>query len=98
MRDWREVDPDVLQQLCDLLKPFKDATVIMRTESSASISLIRPLLHQLMAHCRERSTSTGSTPGIHETCEKIRNNLETRYIISFISFIIDNKTNISAMF
>lgn len=78
MRDWRDVDLEFIKMLCQILKPFKEATVIMSTESSASISLVRPLLHQLMAHCQAQSASMHSQPALHELCETIKNDLESR--------------------
>lgn len=41
-------DNDLLERLKQLLKPFKDVTVLMSSETSPTISLIRPLLSQLM--------------------------------------------------
>ena len=55
LREWRAVDPDVIDELIQVLAPFKTVTVLMSTEKSSSISLIRPLIHQLMDRLRASS-------------------------------------------
>jgi hypothetical protein len=70
------VDVDVVEQLCALLKPFKMVTVIMSTETSSSISLLRPLLHQLMEHAKPE---VGDIPVIHQTKAAIYHDMEKRY-------------------
>lgn len=74
MREWREIDPDTVDELCSILKPFKDVTTVISTESSVTVSLIRPLLFQLMSGLRVQS----SNPSLREFRETIRNNLEKR--------------------
>lgn len=77
LRQMNAVDIDFVEKLCTILKPFKEITLVMSSESSSCISLIRPLLDQLMKLC----TSTpehGDSPCIHEMKHTIFNDLESR--------------------
>ena len=75
LREMREIDTQVVEELSLILKPFKDCTMVMSTESSSSVSLIRPLLKKLMCHCRDGNTSVAS---LHELKETIYNDLDKR--------------------
>lgn len=77
--DIRDIDTAILDELSNVLKPFKNVTVVMSTELSSSVSLIRPLMRQLMVKCREPSSN--HIPAIHEVKETIHNNLENRLVL-----------------
>lgn len=79
MQRWREIDPEVVEML-KILKPFKEITRVMSTESSSSISLIRPLHQQMMRNLREPTSEISLRASIHEMREIIRNDLETRLV------------------
>ena len=76
MRLHNSIDVGIMEQLCQLLKPFKDVTVIMSTETSSSISLIRPLLHQLIENVKP--TPDVDPTIIHQMKAAIYHDLETR--------------------
>lgn len=67
----------VVEELSKFLKPFKDSTAVMSTEKSSSVSLIRPLMKQLMNHCRQGDASIAC---IHELRETIYNDLDKRLV------------------
>ena len=71
------VDINLLEEICKLLKPFKDVTTVMSTESSSSVSLIRPLLMQLKDHCKP-TPELEDLPLIHEAKAAMFHDLETR--------------------
>jgi hypothetical protein len=73
----RAIDTEIVEALCTLLKPYKDVTMVMSTESSSSISLIRPLLKQLMALC-DNTAAPEMAPAIHEMRQTLYNDLEAR--------------------
>ena len=77
LRDMRAIDIELIESLRDLLKPFKDVTVVMSSESSSSISLIRPLIKQLMENCDNSKVEEMPAP-LHEMRQTIYNDLETR--------------------
>lgn len=67
-----------METLRDLLKPFKEATVVMSTETSSSISLIRPLMKKLLSLCNNHGV--GEMPAaLHEMRQIMYNDLEARY-------------------
>ena len=81
LQKWREIDPEVIDELVEVLKPFKEITRVMSTESSSSISLIRPLHQQIMKNLR-KPTTTESThrSSLHDMKETIRNDMEKRSV------------------
>ena len=72
------MDPVCIEAVAEILKPFKEATTIMSTETSSSISLIRPLMLELMSSCRQLTIGEDVPASIREMGETIRNDLETR--------------------
>ena len=79
MKTLRGVETEILELLCDLLKLFKEVTVVMSTESSSSISLIRPLQKQLMELCDNSKIPPGTfPPAIHDMRQTLFNDLERR--------------------
>lgn len=74
----QNIDIELMQQISSLLKPFKDVTKIMSSEHSASISLIRPLLSQLV-EITKPVTDIDATV-IHEAKAAMHHDLEQRYI------------------
>lgn len=76
MRLHSGLDIALLDEMCVLLKPFKDVTQILTTEKSSSISLLRPLLNQLLEHVKPQVDV--NTPIIHQTKALIHHDLETR--------------------
>lgn len=79
-RELGTIDIRVMEVLRNLLRPFKDATVVMSTESSSSISLIRPLMKQLMRQC-DNTGVEGLAPSIHQVRQIIFNDMETRCVL-----------------
>lgn len=77
MRAHNGIDIEVMELLCGILKPFKDVTNVMSTETSSSISLVRPLLHQLLELSKPGSASD---PGVINNVKAgIHHDLEKRY-------------------
>ena len=72
------MDPVCIEAVAEILEPFKEATAIMSTETSSSISLIRPLMLELMTSCRQLTIGEDVPASIREMGETIRNDLETR--------------------
>lgn len=72
------MDPVCIEAVAEILEPFKEATAIMSTETSSSISLIRPLMLELMSSCRQLTIGEDVPASIREMGETIRNDLETR--------------------
>lgn len=70
-------DIPVLEQLKSLLEPFKEATITMSTESSSSVSLIRPLLHSLINICKP-DPQLNDVPVIHQAKAVMYHDLEKR--------------------
>ena len=70
-------DVEILEMLEALLAPFKAVTLTMSTESSSSISLMRPLLHKLMTSCKP-DVSLGDLNVIHEAKAAMYHDLKTR--------------------
>ena len=74
----------VLEKLVHILKPFQETTTLMSSESSCTLSLIRPLMCHLL-----RVTASGpeldgdesdEPPIIHQMKAVMRHNLETRLV------------------
>ena len=76
-----QVDIDVLEKITDLLKPFKDATTIMSSETSSSVSLIRPLTHSLMTKIKPDPANEDPTV-IHTAKATLYHDLEMRLAFS----------------
>ena len=55
IRDHGRLDMDLLESCVEVLKPFKDVTVLMSSEISATAPLIKPLLSQLMGLSKPES-------------------------------------------
>ena len=72
------MDPVCIEAVAEILEPFKEATAIMSTETSSSISLICPLMLELMSSCRQLTIGEDVPASIREMGETIRNDLETR--------------------
>ena len=72
------MDPVCIGAVAEILEPFKEATAIMSTETSSSISLICPLMLELMSSCRQLTIGEDVPASIREMGETIRNDLETR--------------------
>ena len=77
LKDIRLIDTELCGQLCKQLKPSKEVTVVMSTETSSSISLVRPLLKQLMSLCNN-SGADEMAASLHELRQTIFNDLDTR--------------------
>lgn len=73
----RAIDTSILESVCALLKPFNEATIVMSTESSSSVSLVRPLLKQLMASCDNKGADN-MPASLRELRQRIYNDLELR--------------------
>lgn len=73
------IDIDVLEKIVAILKPFKEVTVIMSSESCSSISLIRPLIHQLLKTVKPLPDDSDE-PVIHQAKAYIYHDLEKRYL------------------
>lgn len=72
-----QVDLEVLDNCSSILRPFKDVTVLMSSESTTTASLIRPLLHQLVAHSKPTAEAE-DPPVIHQARAALYHDLETR--------------------
>lgn len=70
---------DEVEALTAILKPFKHVTELMSTETSSSISLIRPLLHQLIGLVKPDVTLNDS-PTIHRAKAVMFHDLESRLV------------------
>lgn len=70
-----KIDIEVLEDVAKVLLPFKEVTTIMSTESSSSISLIRPLLSSLMEHAKP---SQGDSRMVHQSKAAIYHDLQKR--------------------
>lgn len=68
---------DLSEKVRDLLAPFKEATVVISSEISSSVSLIRPLLHKLLNVCRP-TPELEDSPLIHRAKAVLYHDLETR--------------------
>ena len=76
MRLYNSLDIEQLEEMCELLKQFKDVTLIMSSEKSSSVSLIRPLLHQLLENTKPLPDV--NIPLVHQTKAAIYHDLEKR--------------------
>lgn len=72
------IDLDLLEKCAAILKPFKDVTVIMSSETSTTASLIRPLLHQLLTHVKPNADSNDPRI-VHQSKAALYHHLELRY-------------------
>lgn len=80
------LDMEAMELLCSLLKPFKDVTTIMSSESSSSISLMRPLLYRLMELSKPGSATD---PGIINNVKAgIHHDLEKRFVLYACELVI----------
>lgn len=70
------IDLDLMERLCQLLKPFKDVTLVISSEKSSSISLVRPLLSQLLS---ATVPSPNDLPMMNQVKATIHHDLEKRY-------------------
>lgn len=72
----RSISVEQLEEIVTLLKPFKEVTVMMSTEQSSTISLIRPILIQLMEVCKPVPNVDSTI--IHTAKAAIYHDMETR--------------------
>lgn len=77
MKVMNKVDVTILEDVVSLLKPFYDVTNIMSSETSSSVSLIRPLHNQLMQVSKPDPALENPT-AIHTAKASIFHDLETR--------------------
>lgn len=71
-------DVEILERMKNMLLPFKEVTTIISTESSSSVSLIRPLLHKLLQCCKP-DTDLDDPAVVHEARATLYHDLELRY-------------------
>lgn len=43
------IDVDMLEQACNVLRPLKETTIFMSSQTTTTASLVRPLYHSLIA-------------------------------------------------
>lgn len=72
----KNVSIELIEKACAVLKPFLDVTRLMSSENSPTVSLIRPLIHQLMQSTVP--TPDRDPPLIHQMKATIYHDLETR--------------------
>ena len=72
----RSISVEQLEEIVTLLKPFKEVTVMMSTEQSSTISLICPILIQLMEVCKPVPNVDSTI--IHTAKAAIYHDMETR--------------------
>lgn len=77
LRTLTHIDLDILDRCAVILRPFKDVTVFMSSETSTTASLILPLLQQLTANAKP-DVDAGDPPVIHNAKAALYHNLETR--------------------
>lgn len=70
------IDIEVMEEIIEVVKPFKDTTQIMSTETSSSISLIRPLFHEMLEATKPMPDIDRNI--IHEMKASMFHDLETR--------------------
>ena len=73
------IDLELLEKLQRFLKPFKDAAVVLSSESTCTISLIRPIMHQLLAHSAPEC-ELSDPPIIHQAKAVLYHDLEKRLV------------------
>jgi hypothetical protein len=69
---------DILEKIVPLLQPFKDTTNMMSSETTCSVSLLRPLLCNLLNVTRP-DPSLNDPPKIHQMKAAMYHSLERRY-------------------
>lgn len=70
-------DIDILERLSRILTPFKEATVLMSSQSNCTVSLLRPLLYKLLS-VTYPDPQLEDPPLIHEMKAVMYHDLESR--------------------
>ena len=76
LRHHGRLDLELIENFITVLKPFKDATVLMSSQRLVTASLLKPLLAQLMAVSKP---SNGEQAILHQAKANLFNDLEKRY-------------------
>lgn len=73
------VDADIqsLEELCQLLEPFKTATAVLSSEKQCTISVVHPTKHTLLKHLTD---SRYDRSEINTAKDAMLNNLRVRYV------------------
>lgn len=69
---------DMLKQMVKVLAPFKDATVLMSSEKQCTVSMVEPILQQLMVSLTGVLEEPGYTAAVNTMKATMRNDLEKR--------------------
>lgn len=77
LRVFKQIDTDLLTGIKDTLKLFKDLTTLMSSESTCTVSLVRPFIAKLLAHLKPDPSREDPT-AIHEARARMFHDLETR--------------------
>jgi len=70
-----KIDIELVEKLVEVLKPFKDATVLMSSQTVVTASLIKPLLSNLMMSSRP---AEGDATNLHQAKAQLFHDLENR--------------------
>ena len=69
------IDVDVLEKICSVLKPLKDVTTLMSSQTQTTASLVRPLLYKLM---KVSEPANDEPQPIHQAKANLFHDLEKR--------------------
>lgn len=82
-----KIDNDILEAAMTVLKVFKDVTTMMSSQTTATASLVKPLLHQLMQISKPME---GDERAIHQAKATLYHDLEKRFV-EYWGLIFDHK-------
>lgn len=71
----KSIDIELIQSFADTLEPFKTVTIMMSSQTTVTISLVKPLLSKLMTLSRP---TVGEIRVLHQTKAILHHDLENR--------------------
>ena len=78
-----KLDLELFEKCQEVLRPLKDVTTLMSSQTNTTSSLVKPLLHQLMLAAKPQTEENSS---LHQAKATLYHDLEKRYVVNIDNF------------